>query len=129
MIQLKLNHMMNLNWKLHPRGSTLLSKLINEIAYIENVWCNDLLVVVQLQVMSVSFLTPWTVAHQSPLSMGFPRQEYRNQLLFPSPGALSDLGIKPMSSALAGVFFTTEPSGFDIHIQLYICIELLSKSR
>ena len=36
--------------------------------------------------MSDSFVTPWTVAYQSPLSMGFPRQEYWNGLPFPSPG-------------------------------------------
>ena len=104
--------------------------MINAIAYIENVLCNGLLVVVvQLQVMSKSFLTPWTVTRQPPLSMGFPRQEYWNGWLFPSPGALSDPGIKPISPAMAGGFFTTEPSGFDMHVQLYIWVELLSKSR
>ena len=35
--------------------------------------------------MSDSFATPWTVAHQAPLSMGFPRQEYWSGLPFPSP--------------------------------------------
>ena len=43
------------------------------------------------------FLTPWTVAHQAPLSMGFPRQEYWSRLPFPSPGDLltqgSNLGL------------------------------------
>ena len=43
------------------------------------------------------FVTPWTVAHQAPLSMGFPREEYRSGLLFPPPGDLSDPGIEPMS--------------------------------
>ena len=32
------------------------------------------------------FVMPWTVAHQAPLSMGFPRQEYWRGLPFPSPG-------------------------------------------
>ena len=53
-----------------------------------------------------------TVAHQAPLSMGFPRQEYWGGLPFPSPGDLPDPGIKPrspMSPALAGGFFTSEP--------------------
>ena len=49
--------------------------------------------------MSDSFATPWTVAHQAPLSIGFSRQEYWNGLLFPSPGDLNS-GIKPASSAL-----------------------------
>ena len=34
------------------------------------------------------FVTLWTVAHQTPLSMGFPRQEYCSGLPFPSPGHL-----------------------------------------
>ena len=41
--------------------------------------------------------TPQTVTCQAPLSMGFPRQEYWSGLLFPSPGDLPDLGIKPAS--------------------------------
>ena len=61
--------------------------------------------------MSSSLATPWTAAHQAPLSMGFPRQEYWSGLPFPSPGDLSHPGIEPMSPALAGEFFTTEPSG------------------
>ena len=45
------------------------------------------------------FATPWTVGHQAPLSMGFPRQEYWSELPFPSPGDLPDPGIKPISLA------------------------------
>ena len=43
------------------------------------------------------FATLWTVAHQAPLSMGFPRQEYWSRLLFPLPGYLPDPGIEPVS--------------------------------
>ena len=60
------------------------------------------------------FETPWTVAHQGPLSVGFSRQEYWSGLSFPSPGDLPHPGIEPtslMSPALAGSFFTTEPPG------------------
>ena len=39
-------------------------------------------------------MTPWTVAHQASLSMGFPRQEYWSELPFPSPGDLPNPGIK-----------------------------------
>ena len=56
----------------------------------------------KLSVVAQSCLTlcnPWTVAQQAPLSMGFPRQEYRGRLLFPSPGHLSDPGIEPTSPA------------------------------
>ena len=55
--------------------------------------------------------TPWTVAHQAPLSMGFSRQEYWSGLPCPPPGGLPDPGIAPASPALAGRFFTTEPPG------------------
>ena len=63
--------------------------------------------------MSNCFVTPWTVAHQGPLSMGLleariSRQEYWSGLPFPSAGDLPDLGIKLAS---AGRFFTTEPPG------------------
>ena len=58
------------------------------------------------------FATPWTVARQAPLSMGFPRQEYWSGLPFPSPGDLPNPGIKPRSPAsLAGGFYTTMPPG------------------
>ena len=46
------------------------------------------------------FATPWTVAYQAPLSMGFSRQQYWSGLPFPSPGDLPDPGIKPRSLAL-----------------------------
>ena len=48
----------------------------------------------------VFFVTPWTVAHQAPLSMGFSRQEYWSGLPCPSPGDLPNQGIKPGSPAL-----------------------------
>ena len=54
-------------------------------------------------------MTPWTVACQIPLPVGFPRQEHQIGLLFPSPGYLPDPGIELMSPALAGRFFITEP--------------------
>ena len=47
-----------------------------------------------------SFATLWTVACQAPLSRGFSGQQYWSGLPFPSPGALSDPGIKPESLAL-----------------------------
>ena len=55
------------------------------------------------------FATPWTVACQAPLSMGFSRQEYWSGLPCPPPGDLLDPGIEPaflMSPALANEFFT-----------------------
>ena len=58
-----------------------------------------LLLLFSCQIMSNSFATPWTVACQAPLSMGFPRQEYWGGLLFPSPGDLPKPGIEPTSPA------------------------------
>ena len=48
----------------------------------------------------LTFVTPWTVAHQAPLSMGFSRQECWSGLPFPSPGDLLDPRIQPTSPAL-----------------------------
>ena len=60
---------------------------------------------------SLTLVTPGTVAHQAPLSMGFPRQEYWNGLPFPTQMDLPNPEIEPVSPALAGGFFTTEPLG------------------
>ena len=57
------------------------------------------------------FVTPWTVAYQAPLSMGFSRQQYWSRLPFPSPGDLPDPGIEPGSPALQTDALTSEPPG------------------
>ena len=57
------------------------------------------------------FVTPWTVAHQAPPSMGLSRQEYWSGLPFPSPGDLPDPGIEPSSPALQADILTSEPPG------------------
>ena len=57
------------------------------------------------------FVTLWTVAYQSSLSMGFSRQEYRSELLFPSPGDLPDPGIEPRSPALQADALPSESPG------------------
>ena len=46
------------------------------------------------------FCNPWTVAHQAPLFMEFPRQAYWNGLPFPFPGDLPNPEVKPAPSAL-----------------------------
>ena len=56
------------------------------------------------------FVTPWTVAHQAPLSMGFSRQEYLSELPCPYPENLPDPVIEPVSLmylAFSGRFLTT----------------------
>ena len=59
------------------------------------------------------FVTPWTAARQAPLSTEFTKQEYWSGLPFTASGDLPDPGIEPVSPvspALAGGFFTTEPT-------------------
>ena len=66
------------------------------------------------------FVTPWTVAHQALLSMGFSRQEYWSGLPCPPPRDLTDPGIKHvsfMSPALAGWFPTTSAE-IDVFLEL-----------
>ena len=55
------------------------------------------------------FVTPWTEARQTSLSMGFSRPEYRGGLPFPSPGDLPDPGIEPISPVLQADSLHTEP--------------------
>ena len=57
------------------------------------------------------FATPWTVAYQAPLSMGFSRQECWSGLPFPSPGDLPDPGIEPGSPTLQTDALPSEPPG------------------
>jgi len=70
---------------------------------------------VKVKAMSLScirlLVTPWTVAYQVSLSMGFSRQEYWSGLPFPSPGDLPDPGIKPRSPILEADALTSEPPG------------------
>ena len=62
-------------------------------------------------VTSSSFVTPWPVARQAPLSMGFPRQEYWSGLPCPPPGYLPNPGIEPRSSCLQEDSLPSEPPG------------------
>ena len=57
------------------------------------------------------FATPWTAAHQASPSMESSRHEYWSGLPFPYPEDLPDPGTEPVSPALAGGFFTTQPPG------------------
>ena len=57
------------------------------------------------------FVTSWTIAHQAPLSMELSRQKYWSELPFPSPGYLSDPGVKPGSPALHVDSLLSEPPG------------------
>ena len=80
----------------------------------------DVIIVILLFSSVWLFETPWTVAHQVPLPMGFPRQEYWSGLPFPSPADLPNPGIEPSSPATAGGFFTTEPLGKPLWWYVYL---------
>ena len=57
------------------------------------------------------FVIPWTIAHQTPLSMGFSRQECWSGLPYPPSGDLLYSGIEPRSPALQANFLLSEPPG------------------
>ena len=86
-------------WRHLFRGQTSPCKQEGQVARAS--WCPA---VESLCVCSVSgvqlFATPWTVAHQAPLSMGFSRQECWSGLPFTPPENVPDPGIEPMSPAL-----------------------------
>ena len=78
-------------------------------------------------VASDSFVIPWTVACQAPVSMGFPRQENWSRLPSPPPGDLPNPGTEPTSPmfpALVGRLFTLAPPGKPSN-SLYYLLHLL----
>ena len=66
------------------------------------------------------FVAPWTVAHQTPPSMGFSRQQYWSGLPFPSPGYLPDLVIGPRTPTMQADALLSEPPGKPIDKDLKI---------
>ena len=74
-------------------------------------WCSAFVVIVQSLGHVQSFATPWTVAHQAPLSMGFSRQEYWTGLPCPLPGDLPKQGIELRSPILQAGSLPSEPPG------------------
>ena len=102
-----------------PRGWTWVSHIVDRCF---TIWATREVIIEEIilrrkaiKVKSFShvqlFVTPWTVAHQDPLSMGFSRQEYWSGLPFPSPGDLPDPGIEPRSPTLQSDALTSEPPG------------------
>ena len=66
------------------------------------------------------FATPWTVAYQASLSMGFSSQEYWSGLPFPSPGDLPDPRIEPRSPTLQADTLPSEPPLSILYSNVYI---------
>ena len=69
--------------------------------------------------VSNSFSTPWTAVHQAPLSMGFPREEYRSGLPSPSPGDLPNPQTEPPFPAWQADSFPLSHQG---SLTTYLCI-------
>ena len=107
----------NLHFLIHLHGDGRVGEIFSLLTCMRQTrWNVSFVTFGQMCVLSCVqlFVTPWIVACQAPLSMGFSRQEYRTRFPFPPPGDLPDPGIKPaspVSPALTGRFFTTEPSG------------------
>ena len=72
---------------------------------------DSIVAVVKVTQSCPTLATPWTVAHQVPLSMEFSRQEYWSGLLFPSPGDLPNPEIEHSSPTLQADSLPTEPPG------------------
>ena len=67
-------------------------------------------------------MTPWTVAHQAPLTLEFSRQESWSGLPFPSPGDLPNPGIEPESPALQADSLPSEPPGKHVYMCVCVCL-------
>ena len=67
------------------------------------------------------FATPWTIARQAPLSMGFSRQDNWSELTFPFPGDIPNPGIEPGSPVLQA---DTLPSELYVFITVFECNKL-----
>ena len=121
---------------LHSGFHALNSKFRILLARVSNLWSNSILlslhilthVFVAVQLLGCAyFASPWTVAHQAPLSMGFPKQECWSGLPFPTPGDIPDLQPEsPRSPAVAVGFFTTMSPGNQLVIQ-FSSVQLLSR--
>ena len=73
-------------------------------------------------VLSDSLVSPWTVARQAPLSMGFSRPEYWSGLPFPSPGNRPDPGIEMGSPTLQPDCLSSELPGKFLHEGMYVLV-------
>ena len=95
-------------WQIFVQGTSLVAQWLRIHLSMQGLWVrflvrdlrSYLLLLFSCYVMSHSSARPGTAAHQVPLSMGIPRQEYWCGLPFPPPGDLSRPEIKPLSPAL-----------------------------
>ena len=71
-----------------------------------------------MNILSDSLWLHVTLAHQAPLFMGFPGQEYWSRWPFPSPGDLPDPGVEPVSPVLQADSLPSELLGTQTQILL-----------
>ena len=87
--------------------------ILSQATKIPHTYCVPSLQACSFAQLCLTFAAQWTVAHQAPLPMGFPRQQYWTGLPFSHPGDFPHPGINsafPASPAQAHGFFTTEPA-------------------
>ena len=82
-------------WSLCPHSALLYSR-----HFIKLVVLRGFFALLACRITYNSLQPLWTVAHQAPVSMGFPRQEYWSRLPFPSPRDLPNPGMEPVSPTL-----------------------------
>ena len=88
--------------------------------WIKKTW--DIFVVVWSLSLIRCFATPWTIAQQASLSMGFSRQKYWSGLAFPSPEDHPDPGIEPTSSALQVDSLLLRHQGSLLYVYICVCV-------
>ena len=110
-----------------PPLSHLESQMLTPVIVPFPRFCFAKLYSLKVKVKSLSrvrlFVTPWTVAYQAPLSMGFSRQQYWSGFPFLYPGDLPNPGIKPWSPALQTDALLSETPGKSLY-SLYMPINL-----
>ena len=77
----------------------------------------------------LTLCNPWTVAHQSPRSMGFSRQEYWSGLPFPSPGDVPDPGIEARSPTLQADALTSASPGKPLNTRIQVLTLKISREE
>ena len=120
-------------WKLPARKNYILGPRMTEwdqsllrCSHLRIPWLTILCVCVCVLFSRVwLFTTPWTVAYQAPLSMGFPRQEHWSELPCRPPGDLPDPGIKPRSPAFQADSLPSETPVKPEHLVL-LCKQIVS---
>ena len=121
--------MTNLDSILKSRDITLLTKvrIVKAMVFSVVMYGCESWAIKKAVVHFYLFATPWTVVCQAPLFMKFSRQEHWNGLPFPFPGDLPNPRIEPISSALAGGFFTAKPPRkFKLNFTVSIKITLVA---